>query len=308
VINVANRAQNAKPCNPEQITEKQSASKYRAKTVTTNVSFSTKAERLNDKELLLSYIRDISKYPLLAREQQDDLLKMYHVSESKEAFHKLINCNLRLVIMLSKKYQYLGLTLTELINEGNMGLMTAIKRFNVKKIGEVRLESYAAWWIRQKILQAINEQGSQLKVSANKFNDFNKIKRAMEKQPKEMNSLSLEEVANDTGISERDIVDLLNRFNVFSLDEAMNIEAEGLEKVEDSVDNKKIIDKLMNCLGNSEKFIISMYYGLEGVSFNFEEIGNFLNISIQQTRQIKHAAVKKLRKGILLLRKEEKMH
>ena len=195
----------------------------------------------------------------------------------------------------------------ELINEGNLGLITAVKRFRKEKIGEIKFDSYAIYWIKQKMLQALNEQGSNIRLPANKFHDLYKIKKALMKQSKEASNLTLEHVTKETGIEENDIIEILNQLNVFSLDEALNVEGDGLDKIEREIDNKKLIKKLMLTLTDNEKFTISMYYGLDGTCFNLEEIGNFLNISTTRAQQIKHAAVKKLRKGLIIVSKEEKM-
>ena len=128
-----------------------------------------------DDEILGIYLKEINSIPLLTREEETQLAVEAH-NGSKAAKDKIIRSNLRFVVNVAKKYQNRGLELTDLISEGNIGLMTAIERFDVSK--GYHFISYAVWWIRQSITKAISEKGSRIRLPLNRVNELNQIKSA----------------------------------------------------------------------------------------------------------------------------------
>src|SRR5512147_3218635 len=111
----------------------------------------------NDQDFVNQYLKEIRDYPMLDREQERRLLEDYHKTGSKKAFHTMITSNLRFVVSVAVKYQNQGLSMPELINEGNLGLMEAIRRFKPSDYS-VKFISYAVWWIRQSIIKALYEK------------------------------------------------------------------------------------------------------------------------------------------------------
>ena len=130
---------------------------------------------INDENVLALYLKDINKIPLLSREEEIELAKKAHAGD-KVAKEKIVRANLRFVVNVAKKYQNHGLDLVDLISEGNIGLLTAIERFDVSK--GFHFISYAVWWIRQSILKAVCEKSRAIRLPLNRSNELVRIEHA----------------------------------------------------------------------------------------------------------------------------------
>ena len=209
------------------------------------------------------YFNDISNYKPLSREEEYELWKKYKYENDIEARNKLVSCNLKFVANIAKNYQGRGLSYSDLISEGNIGLIKAMDNFDGDK--GFKLISYSVWWIKQSINEAIEKRNSMDTEDL----PFNKIK---EEYDEEDNVL----------IEENDI------------------EEENYNLNEDDIKSK--IGNLMNFLSNKERSIITQYYGLDGEKpKTLEQIGKELGISKERIRQIKQTSMNKLRSEALLL-------
>lgn len=228
----------------------------------------------------------------------------------QEALEKLVNANLRFVVSVAKQYQNQGIGLADLINEGNMGLMKAAMRFDETK--GFKFISYAVWWIRQSILQAISEQARLVRIPMNKIGSINKINRAaarleqaFEREPTDS------EIAEELQLETRD-VEKLDRGTGrhISLDAPLGQQDDGgtLYDVISNNDNpfpdriliseslKKDIESSLASLSPREAAIIRMYYGLGGEEAKtLIEIGDAFGLTQERVRQVKDKAIKRLR-------------
>lgn len=261
---------------------------------------------------LEQYLNDIGKIDLLTVEQEAELARRIREGD-KEALEQLCNANLRFVVSVAKQYQNQGLSLSDLINEGNVGLLKAAKRFDETK--GFKFISYAVWWIRQSILQAIVEHSRIVRMPVNKNGSYNKVNEAyisfiqeFEREP------THEELAEILDISPRDVKNMLRsnlRHN--SLDAPVGGEdsdATMLDMLADA-DGSRPDDELMeqslreevkagmSFLSPREKEVIACYFGLNGRQpLNLEEIGELYGLTRERVRQIKERAIRRLRKTI----------
>jgi RNA polymerase primary sigma factor len=257
------------------------------------------------------YLKDIGKIELLTSEQEVELINRYKKGDT-EAFNKLTRANLRFVISVAKQYQNQGMPLGDLINEGNLGLIKAARRFDETK--GFKFISYAVWWIRQSIMQAIMEDSRMIRIPNNKSCIKNKMKQAIqsflqsfEREP------SCEELADMLNMKEKE-VDLLlaSTHKHISMDEPL-----GGEYADDSVtlhdhmycheddlpetelskdDNRRLLYNAIKRLDNREQEILKAYYGLGGHSpMNLEEVGELCGLTRERVRQIKENALIRLR-------------
>ena len=271
-----------------------------------------------DSDSIGSYFSDISKIPLITAKQEYDLFdKIANGDES--SFNKVIKSNLRFVISVAKQYQNQGLTLEDLISEGNVGLIKAAKKFDNKK--GFKFISYAVWWIRQSIIQSISENSRTIRLPNNHLNAMSKINKTsalLEQELEREPTLDeLEKVLEDLDIKVKDSFALNFNNKTISLDMPIN---EGEEsslyevienKVIESPDEKFIkeslytdIEKVLKSMrDNRQRIIICMYYGLIGYQqMTLEEIGDYCGLTRERVRQIKEIGIKQLR-----LRKNSKI-
>ncbi|MFZ1524868.1 MAG: RNA polymerase sigma factor RpoD/SigA, partial [Saprospiraceae bacterium] len=223
------------------------------------------------------YLVDIGRIDLLTIEEESDLAKRIRQGD-EEALERLTKANLRFVVSVAKQYQNQGLSLADLINEGNVGLMKAGKRFDETK--GFKFISYAVWWIRQSILQAIVEYSRMVRLPLNKMTAYNKVNEAyvtfVQKNEREPSN---EELAEILGVNEKDIINMLKGGNRhISVDAPLSDDEGALSLVdmmshgdEDSPDlklmeesvRKEVIDGL-EILSPREIQVVSAYYGLGG--------------------------------------------
>jgi len=257
------------------------------------------------------YLNDIGKIPMLTPEDEASLAKRIRGGD-QEALDKLTKANLRFVVSVAKQYQNQGLSLSDLINEGNVGLMKAAKRFDETK--GFKFISYAVWWIRQSILQAIVEYSRIVRLPLNKVGSYNKVNEAFlafvqefEREPTheelaELLEMTPKEVANmlkgngrhisvDAPLSGEDGDSTM--LDVISGDDDMSPDG-GL--MEQSL--KEEVQQGLSILSPREVEVLSSYYGLNGQkSLTLEEIGELYGLTRERVRQIKERAIRRLRKS-----------
>jgi RNA polymerase primary sigma factor len=242
-----------------------------------------------------NYLKEVRKSGIINSEREVELSKRIQDGDNS-ALDELIKSNLRFVISIAKEYQNQGLPLADLISEGNLGLIIAAKRFDYTK--GFRFISYAVWWIKQAIIQSLNENSRMVRLPANVINKLSKIKREIEEFEKkfERRPLDGDEIEvifyptvtsfNNTVNEDGDeLIELLEDINSIRPD--VDIDAD--EEV------KGHLNKILSVLTDREKAIIEMYYGLNGSALTLEEIGEEFNLTKERIRQIKFRSLRKLR-------------
>ncbi|MBU3676849.1 MAG: sigma-70 family RNA polymerase sigma factor [Chitinophagaceae bacterium] len=264
-----------------------------------------------DSQAVEKYLQDISRIPMINAEEETVLAQKIRSNgpESKAALEKMVKSNLRFVVSVAKQYQHQGLTLSDLINEGNLGLIKAAQRFDETK--GFKFISYAVWWIRQSILQALAEQGRLVRLPQNKIGTYNKANKAMmafeqenEREP------SVEELAMILDMSETEISSIfVTNTRHTSLDapvhEAEDVSMGDLLTGSDDTDENVIQDSLreeirriLKSLSPRESEIVCAYFGLEGNDGpTIEQIGMKYDLTKERIRQIKERAIKRLQKA-----------
>ena len=254
------------------------------------------------------YLSDIAKESLLTTEEEVELAQRIKAGD-RTALEKLVKANLRFVVSVAKQYQNQGLSLQDLINEGNLGLVKAAQRFDETR--GFKFISYAVWWIRQSILQAVAEQARIIRLPMNQVGALAKVKKVvslleqkLERRP------TLKEISDELGMPEDKVDQLLNlNSRAVSTDAPLDDEDDSnvldVDVAEDEVQTdsaveqestSKAIRKSLDMLNEKERTIICMYFGL-GTSreYSLEEIAMKLDISRERTRQIRDRALKRLK-------------
>ncbi len=254
------------------------------------------------------YLHEISKVELITAEDEVALSKRISAGDDK-ALEKLVNANLRFVVSVSKQYQNQGLSLPDLINEGNLGLIKAARRFDETR--GFKFISYAVWWIRQSILQALAEQARIVRLPLNKIGSLNKINRTLslleqrfEREP------TADEVAVVLEIAPRDVKEAMRHSGRHvSMDAPLASDEDGnlydilLKEDSNSPDKnllkeslQKEIDRAITTLTYREAYVLRHYFGLNGrPASTLEEIGEALDLTRERVRQIKERAIKRLK-------------
>jgi len=254
------------------------------------------------------YLLEIGRIELLTSEEEVNLTKLakngdYH------ALNKLIRANLRFVVSVSKQYQNQGLTLPDLINEGNIGLIKAAKRFDETK--GFKFISYAVWWIRQSILQALAEQSRIVRLPLNKIGSLNKINQAFIKLEQEFERTpTYDEISKEIGIHSSTVKQIINNTNRHvSMDAPLSNDSENslydilLTKNTSNPEKNllkeslnKEIERILSTLSKREAEIIRLYYGLaDNNPLTLEEIGEKFDLTRERVRQIKGKIIKVLK-------------
>lgn len=267
----------------------------------------TKSITNRNSDSLEKYLHDIGKEELITPEEEVELAKRIKMGD-QEALEKLTKANLRFVVSVAKQYQHQGLSLPDLINEGNLGLIKAAKKFDETK--GFKFISYAVWWIRQCILQALAEQSRIVRLPLNKIGALNKINKTFsqleqqhEREPSPDEVAKLLELPEDKIAStlelsgrhlsvdapfqegeENSLLDVLQNSDTPTTDSTLLNESLSVE-----------IERTLNTLPEKESRVIRSFYGIGRKQMSLEEIGEEIGISRERTRQIKEKAIKHLR-------------
>ena len=254
------------------------------------------------------YLRDISVYPLISREEEAELARRIRVND-QEALDKLVRSNLRFVVSVAKKYQNQGVSLSDLINEGNLGLIRAAHKFDETK--GIKFISYAVWWIRQAILQALAEQSRIVRVPLNRAGTLHRIGRRANALLQELGREATHaEIAEGMDITEEEVAKTMSISQVhLSLDAPLTPGEDNrlLDYLADTINptpdeqtfEKALTDAIVDSLASlkeREAKILRLYFGLdESEPMTLEEIGTLLGITRERVRQIKEKALSRLR-------------
>ena len=259
------------------------------------------------------YFRDLNRYPTLSPQEEMALLTIIRSDESEEirksALQRLIRGNLRFVVSVARKYQGRGLALLDLINEGNLGLFKAAKRFDMDK--DVKFISYAVWWIRQSILQAIAENSRIVRLPSNQLGALNKLKKEisrleqeLERPPSEeeladMLDIPEEKIKSILGISGRHIsidAPLVADEDVNFVDVLPNEDTPPTDSALMQESLSQEIERALSTLTEYEREVIKMYFGI-GLphALSLDEIAMKFGLTRERVRQIKEKGIKRLR-------------
>ena len=267
----------------------------------------TKSITNRESASLDKYLQEISKEEMVSAEEEVELAQLSRKGD-KKALERLTRANLRFVVSVAKQYQNQGLSLPDLINEGNLGLLKAAERFDETR--GFKFISYAVWWIRQSILQAISEQSRIVRLPLNQVGSVNKINREISKFEQENERRpSVHEIADNIDLPQEKIDDAMNisgrHLSVdapFSdaedgslLDVLINedIPPTDVSLVSESL--KSEIQAALSVLNERERNVIEASYGLGMQELTLEEIGEKYGLSRERVRQIKEKAIRKLR-------------
>lgn len=261
--------------------------------------------------LLKRYLREIAKFPLLTPAQEQDLGRKTQQGDP-EALRTLVESNLRFVVSFSKRFRGWGLSFQDLINEGNIGLIEAAKRFNPERGN--RFITYAVWWIRQAIIHAISEQGGPFRIpqkQANLLYNIHKTIAAM--TPLLERAPTAGEVAEQLEVSRESVEVLMNAecedLPLETLASGEDSDFQLLDKIEQDlmppVDQrlmeesfKKLIGEMLGHLEGKEREVLRLRFGLDGGEpCTLKEVGDRLNLSRERIRQIEATALKKLKRS-----------
>ncbi|MAQ92493.1 RNA polymerase subunit sigma [Rubrivirga sp. SAORIC476] len=259
-------------------------------------------------QMLDQYLQEIGQIPLLTPEQEVDLAKRIQDGD-EDALHQMVRGNLRFVVSVAKKYQGQGLSLSDLINEGNYGLIKAANRFDETR--GFKFISYAVWWIRQAILQALAEQARTVRLPLNRIGTISKIRKASARLAQTYKRPpNIEELAAELDLPPKKIEDALrHQSRSLSVDEPFGDEDDNnlLDVLADAADVapddelvgesvKSDIERALSRLAPREAEITRLYFGIGRENpMTLEEIGQEYELTRERVRQIKEKALRKLR-------------
>jgi RNA polymerase primary sigma factor len=254
------------------------------------------------------YLQEIGEVPLLTPKEEIELARRIKQSDQR-ALEKLTKANLRFVVSVAKQYQNQGLSLGDLINEGNLGLIKAAKRFDETR--GFKFISYAVWWIRQSILQALAEQSRVVRLPLNRVGALNKIGKAYSALEQEFErEPSASEIANQLEMTDFEVADTLKiSGRHLSMDAPFSnsednrlldvIQNDHLPPPDDDLISESLrveIDRALATLTKREAEVVRLYFGLgQEHPLTLEEIGERFNLTRERVRQIKEKAIRRLR-------------
>jgi RNA polymerase primary sigma factor len=260
-----------------------------------------------ESEALEKYLQEIGREEMISTDEEVELAQRIRRGDRK-ALERLTKANLRFVVSVAKQYQNQGLTLPDLINEGNLGLIKAAEKFDETR--GFKFISYAVWWIRQSILQAIAEQSRIVRLPLNQVGSVNKINRMLSKFEQENERRpSAEEISEQTDIPEDKVDEALlatsRHVSVDApfvdgednslLDVMVNDDAPQADRelVKESLRSE--IASVLQVLNERERNVVKAFYGIDGPELTLEEIGNKYGLTRERVRQIKEKAIRRLR-------------
>lgn len=270
-------------------------------------NINTNNARTSETGALGMYLKDIERIPLLGRDEEYDLAIRAKNGDAL-AREKLVNGNLRFVVSIAKQFQNRGLPLIDLISEGNIGLLTAIDKFEPEK--GYHFISYAVWWIRQSILKAIGEKSRMIRLPMNKSADLIQILNAKNKIENETSDdASIEDIARECGMEPSDVLDLMQiARDVSSLDAPLGTEEDTSfgdfiesdePRPEDYVMDKAMkssVEKILASLPEKERGIIRLRFGLDNnEAMSLKEVGEIYHLTKERIRQIEKKVLSNLR-------------
>ena len=261
-----------------------------------------------ENQTLEKYLQEIGEVPLLAPQEEVHLARRIKIND-QEALEKLTKANLRFVVSVAKQYQNQGLTLGDLINEGNLGLIRAAKRFDETR--GFKFISYAVWWIRQSILQALAEQSRVVRLPLNRVGAINKIGKAFRNLEQEFErEPSVQEIAEELEMTPVMVSDNLKISGRHVSIDAPFKQGEDNKLLDVIQDNHQLppdsnlmkeslreeVDRALSMLTNREAEVVRLYFGFkQDHPLTLEEIGEQLSLTRERIRQIKEKAIKRLR-------------
>jgi len=265
---------------------------------------------VEEQSALDQYLRDVSRHELITPEREKELGALAQLGD-QEAIQELARANLRFVISVAKKYQNRGVSLTDLIQEGNVGLVTAARKFDPEQ--GVKFISYAVWWIRQAILASLANHGRAVRVPLNRASDLARIFREKERLKQEKGrEPTTEELAEATHLTP-ELVESLQTLNAAEIrldapigdsEDSQLVErfiTEEAAEPEVEVESRLLTEMITAALSTLEARdakVLRLYFGLEGErEHTLEEIGNMLGVTRERIRQLRDRALRRLREG-----------
>ena len=265
---------------------------------------------IEEQSALDQYLRDVSRHELISPEREKELGALAQLGD-EDAIQKLARANLRFVISVAKKYQNRGVSLTDLIQEGNVGLVTAARKFDPDQ--GVKFISYAVWWIRQAILASLANQGRAVRVPLNRASDLARIFREKERLKQELKrEPSPEELSGATDLTP-ELVESLQTLNAAEIrldapigdsEDSQLVErfiSEEAAEPEMDVESRLLseaVGEALETLEARDAKVLRLYFGLEGErEHTLEEIGNMLGVTRERIRQLRDRALRRLREG-----------
>ena len=269
----------------------------------------TKSITNRESASLDKYLQEIGKEELISVEEEVELAQRIRKGD-QEALEKLTKANLRFVVSVAKQYQNQGLSLPDLINEGNLGLIKAAEKFDETR--GFKFISYAVWWIRQSILQALAEQSRIVRLPLNQVGSLNKINKAFARFEQEHERTpSAEELANELELPKEKVTDTLRvagrHISVDApfaggednslLDVLVNADSPNADRglINESLATE--VDRALEILTERERDIIRYFFGIGCSEMTLEEIGEKFDLTRERVRQIKEKAIRKLRQS-----------
>jgi len=267
----------------------------------------TKSITNRESESLEKYLQEIGREELLSTDEEVELAQRIRKGD-RRALDRLTKANLRFVVSVAKQYQNQGLSLPDLINEGNVGLIKAAEKFDETR--GFKFISYAVWWIRQSILQAIAEQSRIVRIPLNQIGSVNKINRMLNKFEQENERRpSVDEISEETDLPEEKVDEamMVNTRHVSVdapfvdgednslLDVLVNDDAPMADRQLVMESLREEISSLLQTLNDRERRVITAFYGIGQSEMTLEEIGNKYGLTRERVRQIKEKAIRRLR-------------
>ena len=267
----------------------------------------TKSITNRESDSLDKYLQEIGHEELITVEEEVELAQRIRKGDRK-ALERLTKANLRFVVSVAKQYQNQGLSLPDLINEGNMGLIKAAEKFDEKR--GFKFISYAVWWIRQSILQAIAEQSRIVRLPLNQVGSVNKINRILNKFEQENERRpSIDEIAEKTDLPEDKIEDAMKVPGKHISVDAPIVDGEENSLLDllastdtPTTDNELVLESLreeiaeaLQTLNERERNVIEAFFGINQQEMTLEEIGDKYGLTRERVRQIKEKAIRRLR-------------